>query len=470
MNTRVEIGRINESVAIITNLLKDDLWFVIEVPYVDKVYRDSFYSYFSTKLNHEQKDCIRVSLFPGEVNSGQFRNRDAIAQLKESYLGFIIFRPTPPNIIGRSLIAPRAFKDADFECCMVDIPVTVDSVKMNVEGFPHSSQDTETITCAETTLWACMEYFGFRYAEYKPILPSTITKVLGRVAFERQLPSTGLNIRQISSALKEFGFGSKIYFSGPYTPNFQNIFSTYIESGVPVIVGLTDPNNPGTGHAILCVGREKLTDAHIDGCPESVTLDRDIKVYDLDGIDKEFVFIDDNYPPYQKANFNNPCGHYLNPKFHPFGINFFVVPLYSKIYLEAYEAKRFVHNVISRSQIRMADNSEVVMRFYLTSSRSFKDWIAVSAGMQDDLRDIILSTAVPKFIWVTELGTKASFKQDKAKGIILLDATGANTMDLKPLIIAAYEDKFTTFDPDTNELTQSNLTLQEFSIYYNLRS
>jgi hypothetical protein len=182
------------------------------------------------------------------------------------------------------------------------------------------------------------------------------------------------------------------------------------------------------------------------------------------------VFIDDNYPPYQKADFNDPRGHYLNTSFHPLRISYFVVPLYSKIYLEAFEAKGFVHHLLSESQIKIADDSEVVMRFYLTSSRSYKDCIAAYAGMQEELREIILSTAMPKFIWVTELGTKATFKQVKANGVILLDATGANTFNLKPLIIAAFNDKLANFDPDTNELTESNLTLQEFSIYYNLRS
>lgn len=58
------------------------------------------------------------------------------------------------------------------------MPTKVLGVKLFIEGFPHSSQDSETITCAETTIWAAMEYFGTRYSDYKPVLPSTIIKTM----------------------------------------------------------------------------------------------------------------------------------------------------------------------------------------------------------------------------------------------------------------------------------------------------
>lgn len=445
------------------NTMKDELWVVVEVPYVDKVYRDSYYNYFSTKLNHEKKDCIRISIFKAEINYEQFRNEEEIKELRKKFLGFIVLRPTPPFITGRSLIAPEAFKSNSFKCCMVEMPVSVNSVKMSIKGFPHSSQDTETITCAETTLWACMEYFGFKYPDYKPILPSHITNTLKRVSFERQLPSNGLNILQMSSALKEFGFGSKIYHSGQYGDKFPLIFSSYIESGIPVIIGLTKGNAPG--HATLGIGREVITDAHIDGCLPMPALPGNIQIFDLDNIAKKFILIDDNYPPYQTAFFGDPCKYYLDPEWHTMKINYFVVPLYSKIYLEAYEAKKFVYDLLSLSQVKLADDSVIALRFYLTSSRSYKDWIAASAGMQEEIKEIILTTAMPKFIWVAELGTKETFKLKKATGLVLLDATGANTHDLKPLIFAAHTDQLVNFDPDTKELVKVNLPLQEFSIY-----
>jgi len=448
--------------------LIDGVWVFIESPYVDKVYRDSYYNYFSSKLNHNIKDCIRISLFKSEIEFNDFRNNEGINDLKDKFLGFIVIRPTPPAIIGRSVISPDAFKHYPFQNCQINVNISVNSVKMCVNGFPHSSQDTETITCAETVIWACLEYFGTKYSDYKTILPSQITNVLSKVAFERQLPSGGLNVLQISSALKEFGFGSKIYSAFEHKCDFPVILSTYIESGIPLIVILHKSN--GSGHAVLWMGHENFKDLDFDQLDTKKKYLNNITVYDLDCIEKKYVVIDDNYPPYQIATFDEPCKYYSNTAFHAYKVEYIVVPLYSKIYLEAFEAKKFIYDLISLSPWKMPDGISVALRFYLSSTRSFKDWVALKSEMQEDLREIILSIAMPKFIWVAELGSKDSFKREKAKGIIILDATGANRRDLKPLIIAAYSDHLFFFDSKTNEpQTPLEISLAEFSIYQNLK-
>jgi hypothetical protein len=128
--------------------------------------------------------------------------------LKRQYRGFIVLRPTIRNIIGRNVVSPKALKNNNFICCTTKFHSTANSVKFKANGFPHSSQDTETISCAETTLWAIMEYFGNKYPDYKPVLPSRIIEVLKRISTERQIPSRGLRIDQISYALREFDFGT----------------------------------------------------------------------------------------------------------------------------------------------------------------------------------------------------------------------------------------------------------------------
>ena len=43
--------------------LKDDVWFVLESPYVDRHYRDTYYSYYSSRFKKIGRDCIRVNIF-----------------------------------------------------------------------------------------------------------------------------------------------------------------------------------------------------------------------------------------------------------------------------------------------------------------------------------------------------------------------------------------------------------------------
>ncbi|GAH60365.1 unnamed protein product, partial [marine sediment metagenome] len=226
-------------------------------------------------------------------------------------------RPTLPYIIGRSAISPYALNDHDFLTCAVKVQCTVNSLKFEIEGLPHSSQDTETISCAETTLWAIMEYFSLKYPEYKSILPSKLNSILTNISSERLVPTKGLAIDQISFALKEFGFGTKIYSRDVYKEDFLNLLSCYIESGIPLIIALETPERIThyIGHAILCTGHVQIEDYMIDALNDTfiknqelkrIINNKNIKLLDYDDIKKQFIFMDDNCPAYQKAFLNKP--------------------------------------------------------------------------------------------------------------------------------------------------------------------
>ena len=462
--------------------LKDTCYLLAETSYVDKVYRDSYYHYYSSKLNNYKRDCIRLSIFEGEIKDGDFRQPERVKELHNIYRGFIVLRPIQPFVIGRSVISPKALKENTFLSCWTNFHTTVNGIKFEVEGFPHSSQDTETLSCAETTLWAIMEYFGNKYPEYNPVLPSKIITALNKVTTERQLPSKGLNIQQMSFALREFGFGTRVYGRDEYAEDFEKLISTYVESGVPVTLAVDNMHKGGNiGHAILCVGHEQINDGQIDALLENQILNptlksavaaKGIKLYDLDGIKKEFIFIDDNCPIYQKAGLDSPAKHdYYPAAWHTCQVRHFIVPLYHKIYLEAFEAKNFIFNFIVTGPEPIQPGSEVLIKTFLASSRSFKDFLALNNTFQDDVRELILETPMPKFIWIAEISDKNLMKKKMANGIVILDATEANIYFNKPLILAAYQDKLIKPDSTDGKLENIALTLQPFSIYTrNLRN
>jgi hypothetical protein len=451
---------------------KDNTYLLAESCYVDKVYRDSYYHYYSSKLTKYKRNCIRISIFEGEIPESYFWQEDKQAELASKYRGFIILRPTDPYIIGRSIISPRALKINNFRCCTTKFHTTANGFKFTVDGFPHSSQDTETISCAETTLWALMEYFSNKYSDYKPILPSQIIQTLNKVSFERQIPSKGLNITQMSFALKEFGFGTRIYSRAQYQNEFDGLLSCYIESGIPLIIAMENRPIGSIGHALLAVGHEEIDEAKVDAIPSSVlndglrakTMAKNITIYDYDSVKKDFIFIDDNQPVYQRATLDNPASHYP-AQWHSCKITYFIVPLYTKIYLEAFEAKNYILNFLIAGPEPLNNNSKTLLRFYLASSRSFKDDIAKNTSIQEDLKVLLLEAFMPKFIWVAEISTKDLIKQKRADGLVVLDATEANIYFNKPLILAAYQGKLVISDEKTGKLESNLLPLKDFSIF-----
>lgn len=456
--------------------LKDNIYFFIEIPYVDKVYRDSYYHYFSSKLGNYKKDCMRLSLFEDAISLDDFTTEESVKRLKERYRGFIVLRPTVPNIFGRNIISPKAFVSNDFITCSSKFPATANFVKFEVEGFPHSSQDAETISCAETTIWALMEYFGYKYAEYKPVLPSKIIEILNRVSTERQVPTKGLDVSQMAYALREFGFGTKVYSKSEFGHDeFKRLFSCYIESGLPVITAIDNFPEGNIGHAILGIGHSNVSHDLIENLPEttgSKKIESDtnrfktIELYDNDDVAKEYIFNDDNMPTYQKCSFDKPAIHYLDATWHNCEVKSFVVPLYPKIYLEAYEAKLFFKQVLF-NYFDIPDNSKIYIRFFLTSSRSYKHKLNFNLTMEEDIKGIIEETAMPKFIWVGEISTRELIKNKQANGLIVIDATEANTQFLRPLILGAYLNSLISIDSKTNLLKEKTIPLQTFSIFTN---
>ena len=321
-----------------------------------------------------------------------------------------------------------------------------------------------------------MEYFSHRYPEYKPTLPSKIIEILNKVSSERLIPAKGLNIQQMSYALKEFGFGARIYSRTEYA-EFDALLSCYVESGLPLIIAMDNLEEGGAiAHAKLCVGHEQVTAEmldHLSPYPISNTEllntanDNRIIIYDYDYIDKQFLFIDDNLPVYQKASLAAPAAHYNKTSWDDCSLTYFIVPLYPKIYLEAFEAKNYILQFLLVGPVPINPDSELLMRAFLTSTRSYKDKLAYNPNFSADVKDLILETVMPKFIWVCELSSKALMRENKAYGLVILDATEANTFFNKALIIAAYQDKVINIKADTGELQQKDLHLDSFDIFEN---
>ncbi len=459
--------------------LKNTIYFLIEYPYVDRIYRDSYYHYFSTKLGNYKKDCIRLSMFDGEIFPEDFREEIRINQVADRYLGFMVLRPTIPAILGRNVIAPQALQTNDFLSVGSSFHTTANAIKFQAKGFPHSSQDGETIKCAETALWAIMEYFASRYSDYKPALPSTIIEVLKYISVERQIPSKGLYVNQLAFAIKKFGFGSRIYAREEYGDDiFKSMISTYIESGLPLICALDNLDAGGSiAHAVLAIGHQITSDDLIDSLSPTdekddyladLLNDKNIQLYDNDDIKRQFVFMDDNRPAYQLALLDSPTLHYGDPDWQNCKLTHFIVPLYPKIYLEAYEAKNYAKNLLLNDlYFNLPRDTEYFMRLLLTSSRSYKNAIARDTTFPVNLKSEILEIGMPKFIWVAEISTKTLVKQRQAQGLLLLDATEPNSQGFNALILMAHQDLFLYPDNDTKELMQINLTLSTFNMYLN---
>ena len=435
----IDRERVVEQLEPILEILKDEVMCFIEYPYVDKFYRDTYYSFFSKKHNLYDRDSIRISFFNEELDTDNYFAIEN-TEIERYFWGYISLRPTTYRIIGHSLISPKALKENGFVCCLVKKTVLINGKKISIHGFPYCSQDHESITCSEAAIINLFEYFGNRYSDYSIILPSQVTKILSKQSYQRQLPSNGLPTENISYVLKKLGFGTVVYSSdedkeaeedaeGIYKPNeFKELLYMYIESGIPIIATLSTGESH---HAVLVIGRKDIKEeiTYID-VEKKWYKKRHAKQFEFSSVINDLLVMNDNHAPYEMVNYLQPVEDKETKTFYKF--KSFIVPLYSKVHIDAYQFKQFFNIVIEELKGNIETNhikfqeedSDNIYRYYLTSSKSYKDYIANSKTITDEFKSLTIDKTMPKFIWVGEIikGNKIDHEQ-QVQSIVVVDAT-----------------------------------------------
>ncbi|MCM1268459.1 MAG: C39 family peptidase [Bacteroidales bacterium] len=427
LESKEDINELQKMTVIFNKMWMETLFSVLQFPitivyeqsYVDKLFRDSYYTYFSSKHFEMDRTCERITLFEGNFTYKDFLNDGLFDTLQGAMIGTIVLRPTRINAIGRTLLNPEKMhigkmyvQRARFEICLLGKIYTI-------WAYPFTSQDTETMSCAETSIWTMLEYYGTRYSEYRTVLPSEILSELGNLSEERVLPSHGLDFRQKSGLLKKFGFHPRTYSKQIYGDGFRKLFHYYVESGIPITLSLP-------GHSVVCVGHAAEEYDITNAAP--------VIVHDLNYIDssvfiRKYVIIDDNNIPYSIDEYDH---------FSVFDreMHLFTVPLYKRIFFEANDAATVFDFLLEKispliqwyisafSLYYENTKNPLVKRIFLTSSRKFKK-IRVTDASSFETRKFYSEILMPKFIWVCEIATYENYQNRRMLGEIVLDATAA---------------------------------------------
>lgn len=373
--------------------MMDNLTCVVEYPYVDEYYRDCYYSFYSRKHNDYNRNCFRMSFFFPEVKEDNYFDVD----MEGRYYGYIVLQPTPRCIIGYCFLNPRVYKDHAFSICCCTRDSFVMGRKVTTTAFPYSGQDGEVKSCAETSILCMCDYFSRKYNRYIRILPSQISTMVSDNPLSRQQPTIGIEIENVERILNSNGITTRRYEKVTEEPSkqdnrllyddFYRMLGIYVESGFPIYVSTST-------HAMLIVGRGN----------EGITGGR-------------YVCIDDNKRPYSNL---------VDEK----EIQSFIVPHAENILTKAQEID--VDGLLKYFQklykdIDLIDTNERYQhRLLLTTSRLYKDYV-VHSEMEKDNKIMVVCTAMPKFIWVSESIRENEVRKSMGEACVdtvcILDAT-----------------------------------------------
>ena len=431
------------------SLLTFPITIFYEPMYVDRAFRDCYYSFFASKHFQVSKNCQRITLFEGLFSLSDFYCNDTINILKSSIIGTIVIRPLKDGTWGQSLIDPKKLNQKTFFVRTTPYLHIINGIDFIINAYPFSSQDTEMMSCAETSIWTMLNYYGNRYPEYRTVLPSEIISEVDSTSKQRVLPTQGLDYLQKSNLLKRFGFSPRVYSREIYgDTETKRTFHYYVESGIPLTISLNK-------HSTVCIGHAKNNVPISSITPDSIN---GFSFVDSSDLHTEYVIIDDNQYPYKIETYDNFSLHDNSKQ-----LVLFTVPLYKRIFLEANAAERIFNAIIRLLfenttfkfiqdywELLIHNKSEpIIKRIFLTSSRKYKAFRIRNAYNESESA-YYLNLHFPKFIWVMELTTSTYYNSDDKKvlGEIVLDATASKYSNIESIISMRIGKIFTHRMPD----------------------
>jgi len=223
---------------------------LVESGYVDHDYLEDYAAYYVRCFQRYKRHTQRLHFFNQPFSEHDFH--DALVNpasafnarfLQDGYLGFVVVKPLPQTIIGRTcLITYPADGGRRSFPILRDYPVNLFGFNLKVASLAFQEQDTVVAACATSALWSCFQGTGklFQHAIPSPV---EITKAATDHVPEslpatsaRALPNSGLTATQMALAIRNVGLEPYI-LSTTSTYILNSTLYAYLKCKIPPILG-----------------------------------------------------------------------------------------------------------------------------------------------------------------------------------------------------------------------------------------
>jgi len=208
--------------------------FLIE-DYIEKEWRD-IYSLHYSKTSYELPNKVkRVHLCKDNINSYE-------ELTNENYLGYFTIRPIPSeiNFISRARLK---ILNGMYDITKNDLSIILKlETKINILDktlciytFPYFVQDSIVNVCAHSDILMLTKYL-YKKTNFSFVDTNRIYNILNQN--QRQIPSRGLTIHEISNLLNNLGYNPLLYrFKNFKLDNIciEEVIEAYVKSGVPIL-------------------------------------------------------------------------------------------------------------------------------------------------------------------------------------------------------------------------------------------
>ena len=414
---------------------------VTEGDYIDHDYLEDFSAYYVKCFTRYRRICHRLHFFTDSFDQERLEHHlDGQTDLgsdvlESSYAGFMVVRPLPNSVIGRTCLAHygpdgsrRRFPTAlEYKAHLFGHTLRVDTV-------PFQEQDQVTAACATSALWSALHITGRRFQHHVPT-PVEITRSATQhmPLRSRAFPNTdGLTIEQMAHAIRAVGL-EPYFVSGADELPLRAAVYAYVAAGIPALLVFslheTAPNGTVMDrglHAAAVTGFSQ---------PPAITGggSRPVAAFSFAKIDKLYVH-DDQVGPHARMELVN-CGQ---PSWHlttswglrqssaisaqPVAV---LLPLYNKIRIPykppLEDALNFAAGLDGLSRV-VPELADLSWDFRLTTLNQFRSELRGSPNVSGSTRRELLTLPLPRFLW------RATASRGEVPVVdVLFDATDITT-------------------------------------------
>jgi hypothetical protein len=416
---------------------------VVENRYVDADYRSEFSAFWSLKFAGRPGFTRRMHFLAAEIDDNDVYKLPADV----GYLGYVVLRPVPTGVVGRTVLAPPLdLLDRGATLVTVTETVSLFGADLTLEGVPFCTQDGEFIRCAHAATWICHygsyrrgltgRYVTARLVEYSPTM----------LSYDRPLPSTGMNYQQMQAVFSGTGQPALMYVlgdlptvqgvadptpvpdspAGAWDTRLFSVICRYLNSGFPVLVGTRD-------HAFVVVG-------YYEEVVEDEKLIR-------------FVACDDQVGPYEVID--NPL---VDTRGGPWEA--VMIPLPPRVFLpgEAAENDAYETLIAFKSAKSVPDRwielsteleaKELSLRTMLVSNREYKKRLP-DQGRPDEVVRALRLAPLSNWVWVVEAHDRSARETGKPCAVaeFVYDSTSFEYPEPRRLAVS-YPGITVTLPPD----------------------
>jgi hypothetical protein len=219
---------------------------LVERNYIDRDFLEDYAAYYVRCFPEYRKTCIRIHVFREEFTKDAIQaclsgdeTHLKVGDLKGAYLGFLVIKPLPQTVIGRTCLTTYSDNKTRHFPATREFEANLYGIRLGVvKTLPFQEQDSVVAACATSALWTLFQATS-REFQHQLLTPIEITRAATHLlpTESRVIPNQGLSTHMMAHAIKSVNLEPFLIRVAEGKVLHAAIYS-YVHARIPLILGI----------------------------------------------------------------------------------------------------------------------------------------------------------------------------------------------------------------------------------------